>query len=45
MNTKDTHRLDVSGLKEEVRLAFRVGGTDPASGLYLNVPAPSWRPD
>jgi hypothetical protein len=44
MNAKNVHKKDVSGLKEEVRLVFRVGGTEPANGVYVNVPAPSWRP-
>lgn len=44
MNTLVPHKLDVSGIKEEVRLVFRVGGTEPTNGAYLNVPAPSWRP-
>jgi hypothetical protein len=44
MNSVDVYKLDVSGLKEQVRLVFRVGGTDPTNGVYLNVPAPAWRP-
>lgn len=42
--TPDVHNLDVSGRKEEVRLVFRVGGTDPNNGAYLNASAPLWRP-
>ncbi|MFV1958091.1 MAG: hypothetical protein ACC662_01630 [Planctomycetota bacterium] len=44
MSTATPHKLDVSGIKEEVRLVFRVGGADPTNGVYVNVPAPSWRP-
>lgn len=44
MGAINVFKLDVSGIKEEVRLVFRVGGSDPTNGVYLNVPEPSWRP-
>lgn len=37
------HTLEVVGLKEEIRLRFSVGGTDPTDTVYANVLAPQWR--
>jgi hypothetical protein len=36
--------LNVSGIKEELRFTYVVGGAAPTDAVYFNVPAPSWRP-
>jgi hypothetical protein len=38
------HTLEVTGLREEVRLRFSVGGSNPTDTVYANVLAPQWRP-
>ena len=37
-------KLDVSTLKEEIRLTLVVGGTANTNAVYANVLAPMWRP-
>jgi hypothetical protein len=37
-------KLDVSGLKEEIRLAITVGGSVATNTVYANVLSPMWRP-
>ena len=44
MTTVDVHTLDLSGLKEEIRFVFTVGGTPPTNAVHFNVLAPAWRP-
>jgi hypothetical protein len=44
MNAQQLWKLDVSGLKEEIRLAITVGGTAANNTVYANVLPPSWRP-
>lgn len=44
MNAQQLWKLDVSGLKEEIRLAITVGGTAANNIVYANVLAPMWRP-
>jgi hypothetical protein len=36
--------LSVTGLKEEVRLTYVVGGNNDTDTVYANVLAPQWRP-
>jgi len=36
--------LSLTGIKEEVRLAFTVNGANPEDTVYANVLAPAWRP-
>ncbi len=36
------HTLQVTGIKEEVRLRFSVNGTSPNDIVYANVLAPQW---
>lgn len=38
------YTLNVTGLKEEVRLRYSVTGTSPTDTVYANVLAPQWRP-
>ena len=34
----------LTGIKEEVRLAFTVNGANPEDTVYANILAPAWRP-
>lgn len=43
-STVGVHTLEMSGIREEVRLRFSVGGTNPTDTVYANVLAPQWRP-
>jgi len=36
--------VNLTGIKEEVRLAFTVNGANPEDTVYANVLAPAWRP-
>lgn len=38
------HTLEVTGLREEVRLRFSVNGTHATDTVYANVLVPQWRP-
>jgi len=44
MSVATVHKLDVSGLREEIRLVFSVGGSAATNMVYANVLAPIWRP-
>ncbi len=44
VSTTGVHTLEVTGIKEEVRLRFSVGGADPSDTVYADVLAPQWRP-
>ncbi|MGE0190463.1 MAG: hypothetical protein AB7T63_00330 [Planctomycetota bacterium] len=44
MTATGVHTLDVSGLKEQIRLSFAVGGGVATNTVYANVTAPMWRP-
>ena len=44
MTTAAVHKLDVSTLKEQIRLVFTVGGAVGTNMVYANVLAPIWRP-
>jgi hypothetical protein len=44
MTTAALHKLDVSSLKEQIRLVFTVGGGAATNMVYANVLAPMWRP-
>jgi hypothetical protein len=44
MTTAAVHKLDVTGLKEQIRLVLTVGGTAVINMVYANVLPPSWRP-
>lgn len=44
MSTTGIHKLDVSSLKEQLRLAITVGGSAATNTAYANVLAPTWRP-
>lgn len=44
MSTAAVHTKDVSGLKEQLRLVFRVGGAAAMNTVYFNVMSPAWRP-
>jgi hypothetical protein len=43
MSTAAVHKLDVSTLKEQIRLVFTVGGSAATNMVYANVLAPIWR--
>ena len=43
-STTGVHTLEVTGIKEEVRLRFSVGGANPSDAVYANVLEPQWRP-
>ena len=36
--------VNLTGIKEEVRLAFTINGANPEDTVYANVLAPAWRP-
>jgi len=38
------YTLDVTGLKEEVRISYILTASQPWEGFLLNLLAPSWRP-
>ncbi len=44
MSALQVWTLSVSGLKEEIRLAVRVGGAAANNTVYANALAPQWRP-
>ena len=44
MSAAGVWKLDVSGLKEQIRLVITVGGTAVTNTVYANVLAPMWRP-
>lgn len=44
MTAAGVYKLDVSNLKEEIRLVFTVGGSANTNTVYANVLAPMWRP-
>lgn len=44
MTTSGMAKLDVSSLKEEIRLNITVGGAANTNTVYANVLAPMWRP-
>ena len=43
-STVGVHTLEVTGIKEEVRLRFSVQGSAATDTVYANVLAPQWRP-
>jgi len=43
-STLGVHVLEVTGIKEEVRLRYSVNGTNHSDTVYANVLAPQWRP-
>lgn len=44
MTSTGMAKLDVSSLKEQIRLNITVGGGANANAVYANVLAPMWRP-
>jgi hypothetical protein len=44
MNSETLWKLDVSGLKEQIRLVITVGGTVATNTVFANVLPPMWRP-
>jgi hypothetical protein len=44
MNSETLWKLDVSSLKEQIRLVITVGGSAATNMAYANVLAPMWRP-
>lgn len=44
MTTAGLATLDVTGLKEEIRLVFTVGGSAATNTVYAIVLPPTWRP-
>lgn len=44
MNVAAVWKVDVSALKEQIRLVITVGGSAASNTVYANVLAPIWRP-
>lgn len=42
--TSGVNTVDASAIKEQIRYAFVVNGSQPYNSVYANVLAPAWRP-